>query len=83
MVNIVERFEGDNIKTRHGGSGKEYYSPAGWRYGMEKAYPNELEKAGKARYVEGVSNAKISDNVKKINKSAESAQTNNHAGYAR
>lgn len=69
MVNIVERFEGDNIKTRHGGSGKEFYSPAGFAYAQKRHFANELAQ-GKIRDVNGAAAVKISENVVKIEKAA-------------
>lgn len=81
MVNIVERFEGDNIKTQHGGSGKECYSPAGFAYALERHFANKLAH-GKIRDVNGAAAEKISENVVKMEKVARN-NTNTKGGAAR
>ncbi len=63
---MVQRFEGDNIKSQYSGSGKEFYSIAGFAYGKEKSYSNVLVKGGKTRDVDGMVAAKISENFVKM-----------------
>lgn len=60
---MVQRFEGDNIKSQYSGGGKEFYSIVGFAYGKEKGYPNVLVKDGKTIGVDGMVAAKISENV--------------------
>ena len=81
MPNIVNRFEGDNIKTQHGGDGKEFYSPAGFAYAQERRFANKLAQ-GKTREVNGVAAAKISENVIKL-ETAANIQTMNRSNGGR
>lgn len=64
MANIVERFEGDNIKTQHGGKGSVFFSVAGFSFGLTAEYSKALVKGGRIRReVEGKPNEKIGKNI--------------------
>ncbi len=66
---IVQRFEGDNIKSQHSGSGEEFYSPSGFAYAQERRFANKLAQ-GKTRDVTGMVAAKISENFAKMEKAS-------------
>lgn len=63
---MVQRFEGDNIKSQYSGSGEEFYSIAGFAYGKKNGYPNVLVEGGKTRDVNGKVAYKIGENCAKL-----------------
>lgn len=63
MANIIERFEGDNIKTRHGGKGSVFFSVPGFSFGLTAEYSKTLVNRGRTRDVEGKPNEKIGENI--------------------
>ncbi len=65
MKEVVERFEGDNIKTQRSGKGSVFFSVPGFSFGFLAEYNKTLVK-GKTRDVEGEVNAPISRNVQSI-----------------
>lgn len=73
MANIVERFEGDNIKTQHGGKGSVFFSVPGFSFGLTAEYSKTLVNKGKTRDVNGKPNEKIGENIAAIEK-AQTAQ---------
>lgn len=62
----VKNFEGDNIKTQHGGKGSVFFSVPGFSFGLSAEYNKTLVRQGKTRDVEGEVNASISRNVQSI-----------------
>lgn len=62
----VKNFEGDNIKTQHGGKGSVFFSVPGFSFGLSAEYNKTLVRQGKTRDVEGEVNAPISRNVQSI-----------------
>lgn len=66
MKEVVERFEGDNIKTQHGGKGSVFFSVPGFSFGLSAEFNRTLVSKGKTRDVKGEVNAPISRNVQSI-----------------
>lgn len=78
MNEIVQRFEGDNIKTRHSGKGSASFSVSGFSFGLSAEYSKTLTSGGKTRDVNGKAAGRIGKNVEKIEtaqKVAEMART--------
>ena len=65
MNNIVERFEGDNIKTQHGGKGSLFFSVPGFSFGLTAEYSKTLV-SGKTRDVNGKPSERIGQNIANI-----------------
>ena len=66
MNEIVQRFEGDNIKTRHSGKGSVFFSVSGFSFGLSAEYSKTLTSGGKTRDVNGKAAGCIGKNVENI-----------------
>ena len=64
MKEVVERFEGDNIKTQRSGEGSVFFSVPGFSFGLSAKFKRALVSKGKTRDVKD--NGQISRNVQRI-----------------
>lgn len=74
MNEIVQRFEGDNIKTQHSGKGSASFSVSGFSFGLSAKYSKTLTSGGKTRDVNGKAAGRIGKNVEKIEAAQEVAK---------